>query len=92
MYRKELIEYLQHHKSSISELARQFEAKPADIIEEMEHIRKTLRHEGLRMRITPASCRKCHFVFNRDKLDKPGKCPKCKSTWIQEPEFLLEKA
>ncbi len=89
MYRKELIELLKKETSTVSELARRFEVKPKDIEEELEHIRKSIKKEGLTLKITPAQCRKCGFVFNRDKLDKPGKCPKCKGTWIKEPEFRI---
>jgi predicted Zn-ribbon and HTH transcriptional regulator len=35
--------------------------------------------------ISPAQCRKCRFEFGTDKLRKPSRCPKCKSTWLTEP-------
>ena len=28
---------------------------------------------------------KCGFVFAAQKLLKPGKCPQCRSTWLEEP-------
>ena len=89
MYRKEIIEFLKHQTSTVSGLAREFEVKPRDIEKELEHIRKSVKIEGLTLKITPARCRKCDFVFNKDKFDKPGKCPKCKSTWIKEPELRI---
>ena len=89
MYRKELIELLQQQTSTVNELARRFQVRPKEIEEELEHIRKSVKKEGLTLKITPAECRKCGFVFNRDKVDKPGKCPKCKSTWIREPELRI---
>ncbi len=89
MYRKEIIALLKEQSSTVSELARRFEVKSRDIEEELEHIRRSIKNEGLTLRITPAQCRKCGFVFNRDKFDKPGKCPKCRSTWIKEPELRI---
>ncbi|MDP2645248.1 MAG: hypothetical protein Q8P24_09935 [Desulfobacterales bacterium] len=38
--------------------------------------------------VDPAECRKCGFVFeDRERVKKPGKCPKCKSTFIEAPLF-----
>ncbi|MBA3060962.1 MAG: transcriptional regulator, partial [Nitrospirae bacterium] len=40
----------------------------------------------------PAECAKCSFVFRkRERLKKPGKCPICRSEFIQEPLFLIKK-
>jgi predicted Zn-ribbon and HTH transcriptional regulator len=39
----------------------------------------------LRLLVEPAACQKCGFEFTKGKLLKPGRCPKCKSTWIDEP-------
>jgi predicted Zn-ribbon and HTH transcriptional regulator len=45
----------------------------------------TLRHSDCHVVVHPARCRKCGFVFSREHLHKPGKCPRCKGTWIAEP-------
>ncbi len=89
MFRKELVELLKQQTTTASELARRFEVRPKAIEEELEHIRKSVKQEGMMLKITPARCRKCDFIFNRDKISKPGKCPKCKGTWIKEPEFHI---
>ena len=44
----------------------------------------------VKLSITPARCGKCGFVFrDRRRARKPGKCPKCRSTYIEEPLFCL---
>ena len=64
----------------------------ADVIEDdLRHLIKSLRHSEYRLRITPAHCRKCGFTFQKEKLHKPGKCPHCHETWIQEPLLEIEK-
>ena len=41
--------------------------------------------------IYPAECGKCGFRFTgRKKVHKPSKCPKCKGTYIAEPEYKLK--
>ena len=89
MNRKELIALLQEGEHSVNELALRFGIKPKDIVEDIGHIQKTIRREGFSLEIIPAQCRKCGFKFKKDKIDKPGKCPRCKSTWIAEPRFRL---
>jgi predicted Zn-ribbon and HTH transcriptional regulator len=35
--------------------------------------------------MVPATCHQCGFAFSPDKIARPGKCPQCRSTWIDEP-------
>ncbi|RLF80089.1 transcriptional regulator, partial [Thermococci archaeon] len=39
--------------------------------------------------IQPAQCKKCGFIF-KPEIRIPGRCPKCKSEWIEEPRFKIE--
>ena len=61
-----------------------------DVAGHLEHLRKSLHAEGKQLHLIPAECRSCGFVFrNRDRLTKPGKCPSCGGTFIQEPRFEI---
>ena len=85
MFRKELRDLLLAKPMTISEIARQTGARPKEIEEDLLHLEKSLKHEGRRLVVTPAVCLKCGFEFERRKLHRPGKCPKCRGTWIDEP-------
>ena len=62
-----------------------------DVYSHLEHIERTLQASGHRLVITPARCRKCGFVFRkRQRYAKPGKCPVCKGSTIEEPRFRIE--
>ena len=39
---------------------------------------------GDRIEILPARCKACGFEFGADRLAKPGRCPSCKASRIQE--------
>jgi len=91
MFRKDLIPLLLDHPREVGELARTLGLRQRDMAGELEHLRHSLRNEPLRLVITPATCRKCGFTFPADKLTKPGKCPKCRSTWIHEPLVAVEE-
>jgi hypothetical protein len=90
MFRKDLIERLRRGPASLNELAREFEVPVSRVREDVEHVRRSLKHTGERLVVEPARCRKCGFAFTKAKAGRPGRCPKCRSTWIAEPELRIE--
>jgi predicted Zn-ribbon and HTH transcriptional regulator len=88
MFRKGLINTLLDTPMTVSDIARLMELSPRDVEEDLRHMTRSLKRSEYRLRVRPASCRKCGFEFGADKLRKPGKCPRCHATWIREP--LLE--
>jgi len=85
MFRRDLVPLLLDKKMSLSEIARAVREKPKDVMEALAHLAKSSRHGDYELVMDPAECRKCGFEFGTDKFSKPGKCPKCRSTWIFEP-------
>jgi len=59
------------------------------VIEDLEHIAKTVRKEGKRLLMEPARCNKCGYVFKSARVRPPSRCPRCKSEWIQPPRFTI---
>ena len=53
--------------------------------EDLRHAIRSARAAGEQVVITPARCKQCGFVFEAEKLSKPGKCPECRGTRIFEP-------
>ena len=90
MFRKDLIELLRGAPRSVADIAELLELKPKDVEDDLRHLLKSLRHSCYRVEITPARCRHCDFVFHADKLGKPGKCPRCRETWISPPRIHIE--
>ena len=90
MYRKDLIHTLQGRPTSLHELAQELEIRPKDLEDDLQHLLRSLRNMPYHAIITPAACRKCGFTFHRDKLHKPGKCPRCHGTWISDPLISIE--
>lgn len=87
MFRKDLIGLLLDRSVTVSELAEQLAQPPRDVEADLEHLRRSLRGSPLHVAVVPARCRKCGFAFRADKLRKPGKCPRCRATWIVEPRI-----
>jgi len=91
MFRKQLIEFLLDHPHSVAEIAHEMDMTPRDVEDDLKHLLRSSKHGEYHAILLPARCRQCGFTFRKDKLRKPGKCPRCKHTWIQEPRLSFEK-
>jgi predicted Zn-ribbon and HTH transcriptional regulator len=89
MFRKDLIPMLLNNPMSAKEIARSVLQKDKDTLEDLEHLIRSLKHTEYKAVIQPATCKKCGFEFGPEKLGKPSRCPKCKSTWIQEARISI---
>lgn len=61
-----------------------------EVYEHLEHIQKSAKSLKKKLRVTPFACLQCHFVFkDRRRLTRPGRCPKCKGSHIQNAFFRI---
>ncbi len=90
--RREILEILKEKALSIKDISKIVKIPEKTVAGHLEHISKTITHKGLSLKIIPALCLHCGFIFKkRDKMGKPGKCPVCKSEHIREPLYKIEK-
>ena len=89
MFRKDLIPLLLERPMTITEISRFADQPGKDTAEDLAHLLQSLKHQDFKAVIEPAECKKCGFQFSEDKLRKPSKCPKCKSTWLTEPRIQI---
>lgn len=91
--RQKIIKLLEKRDYSVSELAMLLEMRGKGsrkvILEDLRIIAGIVRREGKVLLIQPAQCKKCGFVF-KPEIKIPGRCPKCRSEWIEEPRFKIE--
>jgi hypothetical protein len=85
MFRKDLIPLLLNNPMAVADLAKLCGAPIKVLHDDLRHLIKSLKNSAYDIKVHPAACRKCHFVFSADKLTRPGKCPKCRATWIEPP-------
>ncbi|MDX1953622.1 MAG: transcriptional regulator [Verrucomicrobiota bacterium] len=91
MFRKDLIPLLLQQSMTVSEIARWADQPPGEVLDDIEHLLRSIKHTEYRPVVEVAACKKCGFQFSPDKLRKPSKCPECKSTWLTEPRVRLER-
>ncbi len=88
--RKYVTALLEEHTMSAKELSGITRVPEREMYDHLDHIRKTLHKTSQRLRVEPARCEKCGFVFQkRAKLSRPGKCPLCHSQLILPPLFSI---
>jgi len=90
-FRKGIISILKIGRPvSAGDLSVDLSISEKDVYSHLEHILKTVHRKGEKLVITPAKCRGCGFIFRgRRRLRKPGKCPVCRSEFIEEPIYSI---
>ena len=88
--RRQLREVLAAPRTA-SSLARELGLRRGEVEEDLRHAIRSARAAGERVTVEPARCKACGFVFDPDKLSKPGKCPACRGTRIFEPLVSIER-
>lgn len=83
--RQQIIEYLQGPPVSVGMLSAEVGLSEKQVLEQLESLTKQVK-----LAIMPARCGKCGFAFkDRRRARKPGKCPQCRSTHIEEPLYSI---
>ena len=84
--REKIAHLISENPSSPTEIAKAFNISIKVVLEDLKHISRSPKYGKLL--ILPARCKKCGYEFKAE-IKIPKKCPRCKSTWIDEPKFKL---
>ena len=90
MFRRDLVKMLSAQPRSASSIARELGLDRRDVEDELRHAIRSARASGHTIVIEPAKCKQCGFVFDEDRLAKPGKCPECKGTRLFEAQISIQ--
>lgn len=90
--RQEIVAELKQKSLSAKDISGLVGIPEKEVYGHLAHVKQTLQHSEYVFFVSPAQCRICGFVFTkRDRLKKPGKCPVCRKTHINEPLFSIVK-
>lgn len=85
--RQTILAMLSQQEQSAEDLAQALLVTPREAEEHLAHL---VRSQKGRLRVSPARCRHCGYVFSdRRRLDAPGRCPRCKQEQVEGPWFSL---
>lgn len=88
--RRQMLELLSGATLTAKELSGLLALPEREVYGHLEHLRRSLQGSGRDLAIIPARCLKCDFEFsNRQRLKKPGRCPRCRASHISEPLFTI---
>lgn len=88
--RRQMLELLADDTLSARDLSTLLSVPEQEIYGHLEHLQRTLQSSGRHLTIIPSRCLKCDFQFGkRQRLKKPGRCPRCRATHISAPLFTI---
>ena len=90
-FRRHLMDLLSQEFRSVSSLARELGSTRAAVEDDLRHAFRSARAQGHDVRVVPARCKSCGFIFREEKLNRPSRCPACKGTRLYEPMIGLQE-
>lgn len=88
--RRRLADQLRESPATPSELAAEFDLTPDAVLSHLEHVARSVESDGGRLLVAPPACRDCGFDDFDDLLNRPSRCPSCKSESVTEPTVAVE--
>jgi predicted Zn-ribbon and HTH transcriptional regulator len=81
---------LREEELTAAELSRRVGVRERDVADHLAHLGRSLEARGAELHVVPAGCIACGFSFaRRERLSRPGACPRCRSTRIDPPRFRV---
>jgi transcriptional regulator len=88
--RARLRDELLREAGTAKELSGRVGLSEKEVAHHLLHLEKSLKADGLRLTVEPATCIACGFSFKkRERLTKPSRCPECGSERIDPPVFSI---
>jgi transcriptional regulator len=88
--RQQIIDLLKQEAMTALDLSQAVGVAEKDIYLHLHHIEKSIAGQGGKLRLTPCSCSACGFTFTqRRRLTRPGRCPRCRQSRINQPVFRI---
>jgi predicted Zn-ribbon and HTH transcriptional regulator len=86
--RQQLKEQLPLGEFTVENLAGILDLPVKRVLDDLKHVRRSNPDS---FDIRPARCRGCGFEFSdRDRLDRPSRCPECREQRVNGPWFSLD--
>lgn len=71
-------------------LAREFEVDTNEVLTHVEHVARSLEATDEQLLVAPPACEDCGFDRFDDLVNRPSRCPDCKSEAVTEPTFRID--
>lgn len=88
--RQRIADRLRETPMGASELAVAFETQTSEALTHVEHIARSLDGTDEQLLVAPPQCEDCGFEDFDDLINRPSRCPECKSETVSEPTFTID--
>ncbi|PSQ50567.1 transcriptional regulator [Halobacteriales archaeon SW_7_65_23] len=88
--RERITDRLRGETLSAGALAREFDIQTAEALDHVQHIARSLSGSDETLLVAPPECADCRFDDFDDLVNRPSRCPECKSENVEEPAFRVE--
>jgi len=88
--RERVADRLREEPVAASALARAFDITTADALDHVDHVARSLEPTEETLLVAPPECDECGFADFDDLVNRPSRCPACKSESVVEPTFTIE--
>jgi len=87
--RQRIADRLRETPRGASELAAEFEIRTSEAMTHVQHVARSLDGTDEELLVAPPQCRDCGFEDFDDLINRPSRCPECKSESVSEPTFTI---
>ena len=88
--REQIMDCLGEGSWSAIEISQEVGIREKEVYEHLPHIARSVAAKGKRLVILPSRCLSCEYVFeDRKRFTRPGRCPRCRKTYIQRPAYEI---
>lgn len=88
--RERMADRLREGALSAGALANEFDVTTAAALDHVRHVAQSLEATDEQLLVAPPECRDCGFDGFDDPVNRPSRCPECKSEAVEEPAFTVE--
>jgi predicted Zn-ribbon and HTH transcriptional regulator len=88
--RQRIADHLRETADTPSGLAEIFDLTAAAALDHVSHLAQSLAGADEELLVRPPECRDCGFDGFDDLLNRPSRCPECKSESVADPVFTIE--
>ena len=88
--RRKMIALLSDGEMDARGLSEELRIKEKEVYAHLVHVERSVEAAGSKFILNPSECLLCGYVFeNRRRLTRPGRCPKCRRSKLQNPSFRI---
>jgi predicted Zn-ribbon and HTH transcriptional regulator len=88
--RQRVADRLREQPLQAGAIANEFDITTSEALSHVEHISKSLESGPEQLLVAPPECQECGFDEFDDLVNRPSRCPDCKSESVEEPLFRVE--